>query len=414
MKHREHKIAFLLCSLTCLSSVFAGDENTSNTAPDKGSHAPSSTLTQAAGERTNETQRLLHVNEDFALCAKKHHGNNSERLKCFDSVLAIPIAATGSVALPTNSNTSSHDLAVNANAPLPDLSANPDVPVPAEPVRDKRSYLSRAWNLDNHPRRDQSSLDRLQPHKLSYLIVRETSNTNTQPSSPAVGRTGAVPYNIDALEAKFQLSFKTDIGALENIDLFGLKTVRLWGAYTQQSHWQVFNTRSSSPFRETNYEPELIAAFGTGNDYGWKLLNLGFVHQSNGRTNPESRSWNRLYAQGGWEWNNNTSLLARGWWRIPENALKDDNPDIVQYIGRSDMTLRWEPDSKSQAIALLLRNNLNLSANRGFMQLDWSMPVALGHAARLHTQISSGYGESLIDYNHKQTTFGMGISFREW
>ncbi len=35
MKHREHKIAFLLCSLTCLSSVFAGDENTSNTAPDK-------------------------------------------------------------------------------------------------------------------------------------------------------------------------------------------------------------------------------------------------------------------------------------------------------------------------------------------------------------------------------------------
>ncbi len=63
---------------------------------------------------------------------------------------------------------------------------------------------------------------------------------------------------------------------------------------------------------------------------------------------------------------------------------------------------------------MLLRNNLSMSQNLGYMQLDWSMPVPLGHAARLHTQISSGYGESLIDYNYRQTTVGMGISFREW
>jgi phospholipase A1 len=89
----------------------------------------------------------------------------------------------------------------------------------------------------------------------------------------------------------------------------------------------VLNTRNSSPFRETNYEPELIATFGTGAASGLKMANLGLaVHQSNGKRFTESRSWNRVYLQGGWEWNNSTSIMARGWWRIPENSLKDDNP----------------------------------------------------------------------------------------
>ena len=52
---------------------------------------------------------------------------------------------------------------------------------------------------------------------------------------------------------------------------------------------------------------------------------------------------------------------------------------------------------------------------RGFVQLDWATPLLeyLG-AARLHLQITSGYGETLIDYNHKQTTIGIGMSFGDW
>jgi len=107
---------------------------------------------------------------------------------------------------------------------------------------------------------------------------------------------------------------------------------------------------------------------GTGYASGLKLINLGWVHQSNGRSLPESRSWYRVYVLGGWEWNDTTSILLRGWQRITETSSKDDNPDISNYLGRTDVTIRWEPADKSQAVALLLRNNLSGANNRGYAQ----------------------------------------------
>ena len=347
-----------------------------------------------AGVFWNSIHTVYAADERFQACAKNYPDNATQRLQCYDAI-ATPEAATAPPTQPEVVASEADDEVVSMPEP-------------------ERSYLTRAWNLDDKANRDESKLGRLRPHRQSYFLVRKSSNTNNQPNSGVPGHNTLVPNDLDALEAKFQLSFKADIGSQRDINFMGLKTFRMWGAYTQQSNWQVFNTRNSSPFRETNYEPELIATLGTGNASGLKLINLGLEHQSNGRPLPESRSWNRVYVQGGWEWNNSTSILARGWWRIPENALKDDNPDISDYVGRADLVARWEPTDKSQSIAILLRNNLRLPKNRGFVQVDWAMPVALGSAARLHAQFSSGYGESLIDYNHRQTTLGLGFSFREW
>ena len=337
--------------------------------------------------------------EEFTLCVKKYPDNGAERLKCYDNAQA---AASMSGLPPPEED---------EEAPPEVAPAVATVVAPA-PVTE-RSYLTRAWNLDDRANRDQSKLGRLVPHRQNYLLARSTDKVNNLPASPAPGHATTIPYDFDTLEAKFQLSFKADIGSQGNINFLGLKTLRLWGAYTQQSNWQMFNTNNSAMFRETNYEPELIATFGTGASSGLKLVNLGLTHQSNGQHLPESRSWNRLYLQGGWEWGN-TSVMGRGWWRLPENSQRDENPDITDYVGHADLMVRWEPLDKSQAVSVLLRNNLNWPNNRGFVQVDWSLPVALGNSARLHAQLTSGFGESLIDYNHRQTTLGFGFSFREW
>jgi phospholipase A1 len=197
------------------------------------------------------------------------------------------------------------------------------------------------------------------------------------------------------------------------INVLGFSGLRLWGAYTQQSNWQAFKRGDSSPFRETNYEPELILTLNTGNEYGMKLLNFGYVHQSNGRDLIDSRSWDRVYAQGGWE-TDTLSLLLRAWWHVPYMNTQDDNPDIGEYVGRGEVKLRWEPLDGSQVVDLMLRNNFSSNPNRGFVQVDWATPVSVSKSTKLYIQLTSGYGESLIDYNFPQTTLGLGVSFRDW
>jgi phospholipase A1 len=276
------------------------------------------------------------------------------------------------------------------------------------------SHLSEAWKLGAQQAEARRLTDIL-GHRPTYIITRWSSDPNEQPSSPAPGRSSLTEQDLDRNEVKFQISFKAELASRQAFDEIGvtpllrhaaIDSVRLWFAYTHRVHWQMYNADNSRPFRETNYEPEAILTFGSGNEGdGFKLLNVGLSHQSNGSIESNSRGWNRLYAQGGWEWDR-FSLLARLWYRIPESQKDDDNPDIQHYLGKGDLVGRYQTD-RGYVSAVLLR--------RRFVQLDWATPLlaALG-AARLHLQVSSGYGESLIDYNHKQTTLGIGVSFGDW
>ena len=157
----------------------------------------------------------------------------------------------------------------------------------------------------------------------------------------------------------------------------------------------------------------MILTLSTGNSAGLKLVNIGLSHQSNGRDLSGSRSWNRGYVQGGWE-SETVSVLARRWWRVPESWDQDDNSDIEAYLGHGEIALRWEPGAGNQVIDLTLRNNFSSTENRSFIQLDWATPLTVSKSTKLHIQFTSGYGESLIDYNHYQNTFGIGFSFRDW
>ena len=237
------------------------------------------------------------------------------------------------------------------------------------------------------------------PHKPNYLLpvaYNVSPNTAAYPNE-----------KMDDVEVKFQLSLKTPIW--ENIfDNNGT----LYVAYSQLAFWQAYQSGSSSPFREINFEPEAFVAFNTGYDLLGvtnQLMTVGIVHQSNGRSKPLSRSWNRivanlLFSKG------DTYLTVKPWFRIPEKAQDDDNPHMEKYYGYGELYLLQKLGDHT--LTLMLRNNLRTSENKGAVQADWSFP--LHKKLKGYVQYFNGYGESLVDYNHANNRIGVGVMLTDW
>ena len=277
--------------------------------------------------------------------------------------------------------------------------------------KSKESFsLSERWQI-NDSLTKQKGLFRIQTYKPVYILfANHTSDINNQPTSDNPDNVVPEPLPLDDTELKFQISFKTM--ALRNI--FGNKIGGdVWIGYSQTSRWQIYNVDQSRPFRETNYEPEIMLLVPTP----YKIFGLngvfagiGFNHQSNGRSNPLSRSWNRVIMQFGWE-TKDFSIIFRPWWRLQEEPVEDNNPGIENYVGRGDLMVAYEKGRHD--ISLIGRHSMRFGDdNRGSLQMDYAFRIY--DFLKLHLQVFHGYGESLIDYNHKQTTVGIGVSLVEW
>lgn len=240
----------------------------------------------------------------------------------------------------------------------------------------------------------------LTPYKPNYILpitYNETPN-NTPFDTSNYGE-------LDNYEIKFQISIKFPI--IDN--LFG-EQGSIQFAYTNLSFWQAYNKQASSPIRETDHEPELFLIF----ENDWKLLGfknrliqLGFVHQSNGQSGTLSRSWNRIYADFIFE-KGNYYLSFRPWIQVG-NTGQDDNPDIETYMGHGEFRAVYA--GRKHILSVMLRNNFH-SPNYGAVEVDWSFP--LSRRAKWFIQYFNGYGESLIDYNAPVNRLGIGIALTDW
>jgi phospholipase A1/A2 len=292
---------------------------------------------------------------------------------------------------------------VPAGVKKPD--SQPATPVPP-PSRAAPSLFDDRWDLDG---RRKGELFFPRAYRPVYVLpFTWTDHVNDLPVSPSPPNTVNNPLVLRPIEVKYQLSLKAKLWE----DLLGTP-LRVWGGYTQSSRWQVYNGHESRPFRETNYEPEIIFAWPLDHSlWGWRLrqLSVGANHQSNGRELPLSRSWNRVIGEASVE-RGNWTLQVRPWLRLNERASDDDNPDISDHIGRGELLFTGKVGQN--VLAMTLRHSLRGGGrSRGSAQLEWSFPI--DGALHAYAQWFTGYGESLIDYNHKQNKLGLGVSIVEW
>ena len=332
---------------------------------------------------------------------------DAERLACYDRAAGrgTPAPAAAAPASPAPA------APVAAGAPLPGAQPRKNAAASGwfEDDNYKPQTFAERWELDPDT---QDGIFRIKAYQPVYLLpVSWRRNVNVDPCSPNPVNCakGAGAEDLHT-EAKFQLSLKTKV--LQ--DIFGSE-LDLWAAYTQQSYWQVYAVDNSRPFRETVYQPEFwfTLPLRLGNaDFSWRMLNLGLVHQSNGQSDPLSRSWNRIYATFGFE-AGNLSLFVKPWWRLSEDSATDNNPDISDYAGRIELqaVYAW----RAHVFSARLQNNLKFGSsvpNRSSLQADWAFPLY----GDLHgyVQAFAGYGDTLQNYNFRNIGIGVGFSLVEW
>jgi phospholipase A1/A2 len=372
------------------------------------------------------------IDDSLAKCAAIKD-NNDARLRCFDELANKQIPAKETViANPVEKKVEQKSTAVSQTK-------QETSPAPV-------SVLERYWDLVTTDRRNSFVL---RPYRSNYFLPVAYNSSPNDETNLEYDPNAKAQFN----EAKFQLSFKAKIWedflqeplqALQdtwNKDR-PIKGLDLWIGYTQLSFWQLYNSAFSSPFRDTNYEPEGLLNIRTQYEIsglmGTKLqfINVGFNHQSNGRSKPLSRSWNRIVANFGLEKifgtekKDSFNILLKTWYRLPEEEANDDNPDITRYMGYGELwaTLYWD----DMRFAAMLRNNFR-QENLGAIQLEWSIPPSsfgkllpggpifhkwadkyLTDKFSLYFQYFNGYGEGLMDYNKSINRFSAGIMIAEW
>ncbi len=218
---------------------------------------------------------------------------------------------------------------------------------------------------------------------------------------------GQTPDNqrLTKSEVKAQFSIKVPIGG--TMHLLSSGSDHFFLGYTQSMFWQFYAT--TKYFRETNYEPELFLNHSFNKNW---MLTLGAEHQSNGQGgNPEikkamERTWNRAYFDLSYA-NDHWYFSAKPWLTFADKGAQDlYNPDILDYMGHGRAYISYV--NKNQEVDLMLRNNIESGFKRGAVKLNYMFPIH----QYIHgfVQIFSGYGQSLIEYNHYTNSIGIGFA----
>lgn len=174
--------------------------------------------------------------------------------------------------------------------------------------------------------------------------------------------------------------------------------------YTQKTMWNVFE--NSLPVRDLNFNPGIgwSKPFFNKDRYVGKMTLL-IEHESNGRDEEESRSWNKISLAGSVMIDECIMVHCKFWLPIIDGM---NNKDILKYSGIYQHGVELAtPDRKFiWDLTLVKRKGWNLSYNT---ILEFSWRVSRKANQYLFAQFYNGYGENLLDYNRYHSRLRVGI-----
>ena len=220
----------------------------------------------------------------------------------------------------------------------------------------------------------------------------------------------------EAPNVKFQVSFKY---AILNPEAPLVRAFPALGgvnlAYTQTSFWDTSD--ESAPFFDSSYKPEVlwsdeyIPALSRRGAYG-AGLQFGVRHESNGKGDEESRSLNIVYLRPIFTFGDprefHVTVAPRVFTYV---GGQSGNEDIEDYRGYVDvrLTAGWREGLEVSAIG-----RVGDDWDRGSIQVDVTYPlrnVLSGNFdVYLDVQGFYGYGESLLNYDQKDSSLRVGIA----
>lgn len=203
-------------------------------------------------------------------------------------------------------------------------------------------------------------------------------------------------------DAKFQVSIRQ---RLTN-SVLPFKT-HIFLTYTQKAFWDIY--RESFPFRDLNFNPTIgIGRPLVHNNRLLGLIDMQFEHESNGKDQDASRSWNKVSF--------NAILIFRDRWIFQSKMWipivdGNENRDIVSYAGYGLFALTYSSLKKKYNVSCVLtkRSAGFFNAN---ITMNFSVRLFNNEDIYLFAEYYDGYGESMLDYKEYRRRIRGGISLK--
>ena len=177
----------------------------------------------------------------------------------------------------------------------------------------------------------------------------------------------------------------------------------LFLTYTQKAFWNIY--RESSPFKEINFNPSIGLGKPIIKDDLKGYLIFMVEHESNGRDSIYSKSWNNVSLSYITKIGQKTEVNIKGW--IPF-LYKKDNPDLIEYIGISELKITHQIIPKKLMFDLTLRKGLSRDW-KGAIQAQILYNPFKKSNQYLMLEWFNGYAESLINYGEHVSMIRFGI-----